>query len=47
MASKLTDRDAQLELVDVRKETSNPYVHSYMKIHVVYGRKPYPHEMEE
>lgn len=46
-ACVLTLFRVQVQLVDVRKETSNPYVHSYMKIHVIYGRKPYPHEMAQ
>ncbi|KAH7357974.1 S-adenosyl-L-methionine-dependent methyltransferase, partial [Plectosphaerella cucumerina] len=41
----MTREEVEVQLVNVRKETANPYVHSYMKIHVIYGRKPFPHEM--
>ncbi|KAH7326085.1 methyltransferase domain-containing protein [Stachybotrys elegans] len=37
--------ETEVMLVDVRREMSDMYIHAYMPIHVVWGRKPYPHEI--
>ncbi|KAL2758065.1 hypothetical protein ACRALDRAFT_2100061, partial [Sodiomyces alcalophilus JCM 7366] len=37
--------EVEVSLVDVRKDIANPYIHTYAKIYVVYGRKPFPHEV--
>ncbi|KAF4125761.1 TAM domain methyltransferase [Geosmithia morbida] len=36
--------ETELSLVDVRREISDPRMHAYMPIYVVWGRKPFPGE---
>ncbi|EGY13471.1 hypothetical protein VDGD_00153 [Verticillium dahliae] len=40
-----TPEEVEVSLVDVRKDFSNPYIHAYQRVYVVYGRKPFPHEV--
>ncbi|KFA64944.1 hypothetical protein S40285_03859 [Stachybotrys chlorohalonatus IBT 40285] len=37
--------ETEVLLVDVRREMSDPRIHAYMPITVVWGRKPYPYEV--
>ncbi|KJZ79528.1 hypothetical protein HIM_00997 [Hirsutella minnesotensis 3608] len=37
--------EIEVSLVDVRRDVSNPRIHAYMPIYVVWGRKPFPGEM--
>ena len=37
-----SNEQTQVFLAEVRKEVKNPNAHMYGKLHVVYGRKPWP-----
>ncbi|PHH85868.1 hypothetical protein CDD83_11076 [Cordyceps sp. RAO-2017] len=43
-AYNLSRAQIEVSLVDVRREISDPRIHAYMPIFVVWGRKPYPDE---
>ncbi|KAK4089839.1 TAM domain-containingmethyltransferase [Purpureocillium lilacinum] len=36
--------EIEVSLVDVRQDISNPKIHAFMPVYVVWGRKPYPGE---
>ncbi|KAI9167600.1 putative methyltransferase tdiE [Paramyrothecium foliicola] len=39
-----TPAETEVMLMDVRREMSDPRIHSYMPVYVVWGRKPFPGE---
>ncbi|KIH93385.1 hypothetical protein SPBR_04152 [Sporothrix brasiliensis 5110] len=41
----MTPAEVELLLMDVRKDVQNTNVHFYIPVYVMYGRKPYPHEV--
>jgi SAM-dependent methyltransferase len=43
-AFDLTREQIELDLVEVRKELSDPKIHAYVCLHAVWGRKPFPGE---
>ncbi|KAF5127729.1 putative methyltransferase tdiE [Metarhizium anisopliae] len=40
----MSPEEIEVSLVDVRREISDPGVHAWMPVYVVWGRKPYPGE---
>ncbi|KAI0134641.1 S-adenosyl-L-methionine-dependent methyltransferase [Xylariales sp. AK1849] len=42
----LNDKQIQMMLVPVRKALSDTSVHAYQKFYIVYGRKPFPNEVQ-
>lgn len=45
-AEQLTVRWLQVSLVKVRRDVSDPSIHAYLPFYVVWGRKPFPGEMQ-
>ncbi|CAK7229988.1 hypothetical protein SCUCBS95973_007421 [Sporothrix curviconia] len=41
----MTPTEVELLLMDVRKDVQNTNVHFYIPVYVMYGRKPFPHEV--
>ncbi|KAL1889967.1 hypothetical protein Sste5346_008545 [Sporothrix stenoceras] len=41
----MTPAEVELLLMDVRKDVQNTNVHFYIPVYVMYGRKPFPHEV--
>lgn len=44
-AFERTSAQIEVELIDVRKDLTNPRIHCYMPLYVVFGRKPFPGEV--
>jgi hypothetical protein len=44
-AFERTSAQIEVSLIDVRRDLVNPRIHCYMPTYIVFGRKPFPHEI--